>query len=248
MSKYHIGLNGPAKCVAQTPESCHYGGTEHFDNQESAVAMFEEVAEVEHIVSGDFMDWRKIAQSRDPEELRQIGEIMLKRSEEEFKNAKTVYERDMARTKAFSARFLKDRTNAPEGLPEKDIPAETFKNGGMTYDPISKAIVTNGFAYSPYKEKERRFSRETFSLKDIDDYIVDNIEQLIEPGHKLGVWYDEDGTGDVFLDVSVVGTNASEVRKACHENDQLAFFDIGALEEVRTDFSKEDESTYMPEK
>lgn len=105
-------------------------------------------------------------------------------------------------------------------------------DGGATVDVKGQKMVTSGFAHSPYPERSK--------VVDVDDLDYDTIIEYAEGNSDifgdddqayLGLWHNPEDS-KVYLDVSVVCTDAAEARADCEVNDQIAFFDLQTFESV----------------
>lgn len=109
------------------------------------------------------------------------------------------------------------------------------KNGGVTID-LSGESPTKGYAYSPYKDSETIVPSSKFSAKDITDFRNKFADRLNQPGNHLGIWEDQ---GNMYMDVSTVGTPTPETIAAAEAAGQLGVFDLEKFETIKTKLYKE---------
>jgi hypothetical protein len=91
--------------------------------------------------------------------------------------------------------------------------------------------VTNGFAFSPYKNREAVL--DSVDAKSIDSFLSKNEDLLFQDGHFLGGWRNADD-GKFYLDISVVDPNKFRALERALKNDQIAIFDLTKGEELKT--------------
>jgi len=113
-----------------------------------------------------------------------------------------------------------------------DVLAIVRAQGGVTVrdDGRLMVVVSSGCVVSPYKDWERRVSNLT--LTKLARYAYDHCHILREPDHCLGVWRNPDD-GLYYLDVVVVVRTREEAALLAGEHDQIAYFDLDTMEEVR---------------
>lgn len=105
-------------------------------------------------------------------------------------------------------------------------------DGGATVDVRSQKAVTSGFAHSPYPERSKVVDVEDLDYDTIIEYAEGNSDIFDDDDQAyLGLWHNPEDS-KVYLDVSVVCTDAAEARADCEVNDQIAFFDLQTFESV----------------
>lgn len=108
-------------------------------------------------------------------------------------------------------------------------------DGGATVDLRNQRAVTAGFAHSPYPERCLVVDVDDLDYDTIIGYTRDNADIFAEDDQaNLGLWHNPDD-GKVYVDVSIVCTDASEARADCEVNDQKAFFDLQTFDSVTVD-------------
>jgi len=87
--------------------------------------------------------------------------------------------------------------------------------GGFTYEPKSGTPVKSGWVVNPSKASEKRFGVDDLTDEKVAGYIARHLDYLkANPRAALGGWYDKDGTGDMFLDISEVYPTGEAGRKS----------------------------------
>lgn len=107
-------------------------------------------------------------------------------------------------------------------------------DGGASFNPFTNRAPVSGFCYSPYPEHSKviEFSDNAVdNIKMLTNYAAERKDLLMESGHYVGLWNDP-ATGKIYLDISVNTMDATEARKECENNDQIAFFDFQTFESV----------------
>lgn len=120
-----------------------------------------------------------------------------------------------------------------EPLTQGDILGLTAEpDGGATVDLGSSRSVSAGFAHSPYPERSKVVDAKELQFDDLVAFTMDNRDIFEDDDQAfLGLWHNPDD-GKVYIDVSVVCTDAAEARADCEVNDQIAFFDLQTFESV----------------
>ncbi len=99
---------------------------------------------------------------------------------------------------------------------------------GVSYSPMYGNLAgKEGFAVSPYKERER--VQDTLNEDDLRKYFVNNLDLLSENNHFMGVWVDD---GKYYLDVSIFETSEDKAKEIARNAEQLAIFNLSNLETV----------------
>lgn len=177
-------------------------------------------------------------------QLKKEAPDKMERAKASFEKARTVTERDNARSRIAYAKLCAGEGDYHGGYGEVLKDAQT-PDGGATYDMQNKSYIGVGFCYSPYKELEHKIPADKIELNDLSEYVRKNKKYFARKNHYLGLWNNPDD-GNVYLDVSVRTMDASKARQSCKDNDQLAFFDLQSFESVSTDGGKNDEENIFP--
>lgn len=101
-------------------------------------------------------------------------------------------------------------------------------NGGVTIS-LAGDRPTEGYAYAPNKTTERRVPAGEFTPQHIDKYIDDHYDELSKPGNHLGMWVKG---GQVYLDVSRVGSPSAATIAEAQRADQLGVFDLKTFKTI----------------
>ena len=110
----------------------------------------------------------------------------------------------LSRDQAEAAQRIREGRSGGEDL--KALEASIKANSGVTYDIVTSAQKSQGYAVAPFKSTEVGIPEADFSYKDIEAYI-DKWEQVLNiPGAHYGVWFKEE-TGEYMQDVSIVVKN-----------------------------------------
>lgn len=104
-----------------------------------------------------------------------------------------------------------------------------MKNGGFTRHAFTGHVPQEGFAVSPYPQREVQIDVEAFTRQDIINYAGANTDLLAKDNHYLGGWVDGD---TIYLDISIVASTRDEGLRLAIEHNQLAAWDLGRNEEV----------------
>lgn len=107
---------------------------------------------------------------------------------------------------------------------------QTIKNGGVTIS-LEGNKPTEGYAYSPYKDSETVYEKESFTEDNIGEFVDKFFDRLSEEGNHLGIW--EDG-GKIYIDISQVGEATEETISKAEKAGQLAVFDLKNFSTVYT--------------
>lgn len=121
-----------------------------------------------------------------------------------------------------------------------DVDVNNFKedNSGASINTKDGVYVKNGFSVSPYPEYSvgldiDGMDNATFK-NTLSEYIEEHKEVLSKDNHILGLWkspFDK----KLYLDISVVTSDASECRKVGLEKDQQAYFDFQTMSAITID-------------
>lgn len=107
-------------------------------------------------------------------------------------------------------------------------------DGGATYNPLTGEAPQVGFCFSPYPERSQvvELPSDFNAIIDImQRYYEQNADLFADSNRYVGFWNNPDD-GKVYLDVSVVHYDASRVRDACLQHDQIGFFDLQTCQSV----------------
>ena len=121
-----------------------------------------------------------------------------------------------------------------------DVDVNNFKedNSGASINTKDGVYVKNGFSVSPYPEYSvgldiDGMDNTTFKNK-LSEYMTEHKEVLSKDNHILGLWkspFDK----KLYLDISVVTSDAGECRKIGLEKDQQAYFDFQTMSAITID-------------
>lgn len=111
-----------------------------------------------------------------------------------------------------------------------DALAET---GGFTINPRRReGWVTKGFAVSVNPERAHLVFGQVDSLV-LHTYVNDNWDLLSQDGKMFGGWVDTD-TGTTYLDVVTILDSKEEALSLAVQHGELAIYDLGSGQEIRT--------------
>lgn len=103
--------------------------------------------------------------------------------------------------------------------------------GGFTWSPRTGAVVTEGFAVSPFKDREEVHLFNKVDRRETAAFVKLNSDLLFTaPGYHLrfvGAWHCPDD-GLVYLDVSVVLPTAKQANATARKSKQIAYYDFAA--------------------
>lgn len=109
----------------------------------------------------------------------------------------------------------------------KEIVAATREKGGVSYQPITHDAPKPGdeaYMVSPYPGRESVIDIDSLTAENLNDFVTSNSDLLASPDHYVGTWYDKDGTGKVFLDVSVKASTPEAAEHMAMSHNQIAYF------------------------
>jgi hypothetical protein len=109
-------------------------------------------------------------------------------------------------------------------------------DGGFTFNPVTGASASSGYAVSPYPERSQVMDISKMSDKAIrsavNAYGVKNKDIISKPGVFVGGWHDPENKGKVYLDISVVTKTAAAAERLALKHDQIAYFDFQTFQSV----------------
>jgi hypothetical protein len=110
--------------------------------------------------------------------------------------------------------------------------------GGFTVDlnDGAKTFPTEGFAVSVNPERTRVIEGTVDSVT-LHQYGRDNRDLLSTPGKVFGGWLDTE-SGKTYLDVVTLFDSKEEALDLAVEHGELAIFDLGSGQEIRTGLVK----------
>lgn len=106
----------------------------------------------------------------------------------------------------------------------KNVYDTAVRNEGITIN-LAGEQPNEGFAFAPRKDTEFPIPMKDFKPEDIDKYIDDHYELLSQPGNHLGLWLSSED-GNMYMDVSKVGTPDEKTIAQAQKAKQLAVFDL----------------------
>jgi len=121
------------------------------------------------------------------------------------------------------------------GAPYLQLADLVARNGGFTIQlvDIGTKVITSGYAVSDHKELEATFDKHPVDCaENIRNYVRDNGKLLRDGKHSLGAWVNPDN-GTLYLDVVRVFKAAHHARKCAIAHNQVAYFCLDTLEELR---------------
>jgi len=99
------------------------------------------------------------------------------------------------------------------------------KDGGFSIDVKTGHSPKSGFMVSIYPEREQKSHILSFTQHDLNQYIVANLDILLQNGAFLGGWHDP-ADDTVYLDVSVKSDNLVDAVLLARKHDQQAIYDV----------------------
>lgn len=160
-------------------------------------------------------------------------------SEEELikKSIANNEEADIFRT-ALYERLSKNKQRKKLSLDEFEFKDYAEEDSGISLNVNTNEIQDSGFCISPYPERSQGLNK-TLSNKEFREYLKNycdkNNDLLSQDNHCLGLWRDDVGT--LWIDVSVIKSDASDCRKLGSEKDQIAYFDLQTNSSITIDNS-----------
>ncbi|MCK9371240.1 hypothetical protein M0R04_15110 [Candidatus Dojkabacteria bacterium] len=112
----------------------------------------------------------------------------------------------------------------------------TIKNEGVTIN-LKGIMPEEGFAVSPFKERELIVPKESLDTNTIITYLQKNDDKFSQVDNFLGMWYNKKD-GKVYIDVSVVKKTEAEANQIAKDSSQLAFTNLKNFEEIPTKYEK----------
>ncbi len=113
------------------------------------------------------------------------------------------------------------------GMGYAEIVAATRRDGGVSYQPTTHSSPHPGddaYMVSPYPDRAKVLDAESLTPEQISDYVHNNQDLLTQSDHYLGTWYDKEGTGKVFIDVSIRANTPEEATTIAQQKQQIAYF------------------------
>lgn len=121
-----------------------------------------------------------------------------------------------------------------KGLAKKAMEL-TKKNDGVTIN-LKGDIPTTGYVYSPSKTTEKIISVKALKTKDIEDYILEHYEELLDSKNHFGNWKNGD---DFVMDISRVEKDLNKASIGAKAADQDGIFNLDNFETInRKDYEK----------
>lgn len=108
------------------------------------------------------------------------------------------------------------------------------ESGGFSYQPFDDYSPSDGYMVSPYPERSETMKQAEVSETRFGRYVNRNNDALVKDNHFFGGWLDTE-TNTVWLDVSVRAKTAEEAKRLACEHDQIAYWDIKNMQEVRVE-------------
>ena len=124
-------------------------------------------------------------------------------------------------------------SNEPQTLENRLLGFIRDNPDGFTVDPDTLEIPNKGFAVAPVKEAEMVIRAENLTLDDVMQF-AKNLKLMTQiSGKKLyaGGWASE---GIYYLDATMVIEDLNEALYVAEEGNQLAIFDLGEFNEIKT--------------
>lgn len=107
------------------------------------------------------------------------------------------------------------------------------KDGGFSISVVSGQEVDSGYMVSIYQDREQKAYYTAITPDSLNQYIVDNLDVLVQDGVFLGGWHDPDDDS-VYLDISVRKNNLGEALSLAELHNQLAVYDLAANRSIPT--------------
>lgn len=109
------------------------------------------------------------------------------------------------------------------------------RSGGFTYSTKTGESLAGKKLYSvsPFPERSRILPKDKVTQKTIYEFARDNDDILRRKGFAVGGWHNK-ADGKVYLDVVVAVPDKEAAVKIGRKNNQIAAFDLGAMEEIPT--------------
>lgn len=113
----------------------------------------------------------------------------------------------------------------------KQITSQGGASYSLQYGDVVERVRNSkqGFAVSPFKEREQVLPLASFGEGDLRNYCLENSDLLADSENFLGAWVDGD---KVYLDVSRYYYSKQKATKAAKEANQLAIFDLVNLKTI----------------
>lgn len=124
-------------------------------------------------------------------------------------------------------------SNQPQSLENRLLGFIRDNPDGFTVDPDTLEVPNKGFAVAPVKEAEMVIRAENLTIDDVMQF-AKNLKMMTEiSGKKLyaGGWASD---GIYYLDATMVIDDLNEALYVAEEGNQLAIFDLGEFNEIKT--------------
>jgi len=112
---------------------------------------------------------------------------------------------------------------------------ETVANGGSTQSITGADIPSDGFMVSVGMGKafDTGLLDTNHAWSMVFDFAAGRFHELVKPGYFLGFWIDTE-TNLIWVDVSRHFTDREAALSLARDMDEIAIWDIGKAEEIRT--------------
>ena len=122
--------------------------------------------------------------------------------------------------------------------------------GGFTYQPLTHDHPVTGFALSimPEHEQVENFIgvQKSVIAGKIADYIKSKSAQLADPKVHVGAWWNKEGDGKLYLDLSVIVPTKEEAMTLGKQHGQMSAFDLANKTDLPI-MSQEEHDAWKPD-
>lgn len=128
-----------------------------------------------------------------------------------------------------AARSLADELTDYGSVIDRELLIEaTRRNGGVTYQPMTGAspepYKPGAYSVSPYPERSVILEPGAVTAESVKEFFEANADLFAKSDHYFGAWHDRDGTGKVFLDVSIIEPTVERAIETGLRTQQIAYF------------------------
>ena len=134
-------------------------------------------------------------------------------------------------------RYALKPAKSPAPSPARNALLEFIKANpdGFTVDLDGETVPPSGYAFAPIKGAEIVIKPEDLTLEVVDQLIdyVERVQEITGGDVYAGGWLDSE-SGNYFLDASMVFDDEAGALYAASAADQIAVFNLGTFDEIRT--------------
>lgn len=105
---------------------------------------------------------------------------------------------------------------------------ESHQRGGSTASLTNQRLLTQDdgrYMVSPFQDRQLPLENAP-TPQDLRNYIAKNEDLLAKPGHNLGTWWNKEGDGKHYLDVSITENDLNKAMDIGRQHKQLAIYDM----------------------